>query len=199
MDNATLGSWSITDSMPGKGACLLNELSVLEVTGADAAHFLHGQFTNHINNINDHFRLAAYCQPQGRVLALMRVAKVDDTFYLVLPKDLVSGFVKRLSMFILRSDVKIFVADRLAVCGLIDCDCKLPEIGHILIDRDCIIARTPDWDNKKRALAIGAKETLDRIFKPNQTSALWFESEIETGTPWIFEKTREAFIPQWIN
>ena len=127
MDNETLGSWSITDSMPGKGACLLDELSVLEVTGADAAHFLHGQFTNHINNIDDHFRLAAYCQPQGRVLALMRVAKVDNTFYLVLPKDLVSGFVKRLSMFILRSDVKISVADRLAVCGLIDCHCKLPE------------------------------------------------------------------------
>lgn len=199
MDNETLGSWSITDSMPVKGACLLDELSVLEVTGDDAAHFLHGQFTNHINNIDDHFRLAAYCQPQGRVLALMRVAKVDNTFYLVLPKDLVSGFVKRLSMFILRSDVKISVADRLAVCGLIDCHCKLPEIDRILIDRDCIIARTPDWDNKKRALVIGAKETLERIFKPNQSSALWFESEIEAGMPWIFEKTREAFIPQWIN
>lgn len=198
MGNIT-GSWKLENNAPTFGAFWLRELSTVEVTGNDAASFLHGQFTNNINNIADSFRLAAYCQPQGRILALMRVAKRENAFYLVLPTDLVTGFVKRLSMFVLRSDVKIRVADELAVCGLIDYQETLPAVDRVLINEKVIVGRVADWEGKNRALVIGPTDELRSHFNPVDQSAPWFMSEILTGTPWIFEKTKEAFIPQWIN
>ena len=199
MENLLSGSWKFDGDGPTQGCFLLKELSVVEVTGSDAGTFLHGQFTNHIINLADEFRLAAYCQPQGRVLALMRVAKIEKCFYLILPKDLVLGFIKRLSMFVLRSDVKIREADELCVCGLIDGGVKLPEIDHVQIDENMFIGRVADWGEQKRALVIGRINAVQEQFNIIDDSAVWFASEIKTGTPWIFDQTKAAFVPQWIN
>ena len=138
MENNISGSWKVSPALPREGGFLIPELSVLEVTGDDAETFLHGQFTNHIKGIGDSFRLAAYCQPQGRIIALMRVAKVNDKFFIVLPTDLVPGFVKRLSMFILRSKVTIRIASEMAVAGLINPAVDLPEIDKC-IDKEGLI------------------------------------------------------------
>ena len=48
-------------------------------------------------------------------------------------------------------------------------------------------------------MAIAPKTVLSSKYTEPAESARWFESEIETGTPWVFAKTKEAFIPQWIN
>ena len=93
MENHKFGSFKTSITNAEKKCCLLSSLSVLEVSGDDAETFLHGQFTNHIKNLGDAFRLAAYCQPQGRILALMRVFKKNDRFYLIIPSDLVAGFL----------------------------------------------------------------------------------------------------------
>lgn len=199
MENHNFGSFKTSVINTEKTCCLLKSLSVLEVTGEDAETFLHGQLTNHIKNLGDAFRLAAYCQPQGRILALMRIFKKDDRFYVIIPADLVTGFVKRLSMFILRSKVQIHLANDLSVLGLINPEMTLPESDHVLHDGEMTVARVADWETQKRAMAIGKTENVLDRFKLEADEAIWFRSEIETGTPWIFEKTKEAFIPQWIN
>lgn len=199
MENHNFGSFKTSVINAEKTCSLLKSLSVLEVSGADAETFLHGQFTNHIKNLGDAFRLAAYCQPQGRILALMRVFKKDDHYYLIIPCDLVAGFVKRLSMFILRSKVQIRVADDFSVIGLVNPEIALPESNHVLHNGEMTIARVADWESQKRTMVIGKTENVLDRFKPEEDEAFWFRSEIETGTPWVFEKTKEAFIPQWIN
>lgn len=199
MENHLCGSWSVSDDTPLTGAFDLKELSVIEVSGEDAAEFLHGQFTNHIKNLGSAFRLAAYCQPQGRILALMRVFKKEDSYYLVMPCDLVEGFIKRLSMFILRSKVAIKLRDDLTVYGLIGLQADLPTVDEIALQGEVILARVADWGNQQRVMAIGPKAVLALQYPEAADSARWFESEIETGTPWVFAKTKEAFIPQWIN
>lgn len=199
MENNISGSWKVSPALPREGAFLIPELSVLEVTGDDAETFLHGQFTNHIKGIGDSFRLAAYCQPQGRIIALMRVAKVNDKFFIVLPTDLVPGFVKRLSMFILRSKVTIRIASDIAVAGLINPSVELPETDKCLFSDGLILGRVAYASSSKRALALASFETLKSRFALIEDSSVWFESEIEAGLPWVFEKTKEAFIPQWIN
>lgn len=199
MENHLCGSWSVSDGSPVTGAFNLKELSVIEVSGADATDFLHGQFTNHIKNLGSAFRLAAYCQPQGRILALMRVFKKDDSYYLILPCDLVEGFIKRLSMFILRSKVAIKLRDDLTVYGLIGLQENLPAVDEIAIQGEVVLARVADWGNQQRAMAIAPKTVLSSKYTEAAESARWFESEIETSTPWVFAKTKEAFIPQWIN
>ncbi len=199
MQNSVTGFWTLPASLSKEGVFHLKEMAVVEVSGADAMGFLHGQFTNHINEIGDAFRLAAYCQPQGRILSLMRVVKKDDLFYLIMPQDLIEGFIKRLSMFILRSKVSIRLADELAVFGVISQNKQLPEIDHAVIDNDMVIGRVSNWNNLQRALLIANSEKVLNHMQVIEDSAMWFLSEIETSTPWVFEKTKEAFIPQWIN
>lgn len=199
MENNISGFWEVPADVSHEGAFILDELAVLEVTGDDAEAFLHGQFTNHVKAIGDAFRLAAYCQPQGRILALMRVAKHEDKFYLVLPADLVAGFVKRLSMFILRSKVSIRIAEELSVTGLINPTINLPDVDKAHFENGLLIGRVRDCQNLPRALVIAPKERIKEQFSYSGLSGTWFESEILAGLPWVFEKTREAFIPQWIN
>lgn len=199
MQNSVTGFWTLPASLSKEGIFHLKEMAVVEVSGADAMGFLHGQFTNHINEIGDAFRLAAYCQPQGRILSLMRVVKKDDLFYLIMPQDLIEGFIKRLSMFILRSKVSIRLADELAVFGVILQNKQLPDIDHAVIDNDMVIGRVSNWSNLQRALLVANPEKVLNQMQVTEDSAMWFLSEIETSTPWVFEKTKEAFIPQWIN
>ena len=199
MQNSVIGFWTLPASLSKEGVFHLKEMAVVEVSGDDAMGFLHGQFTNHINEIGDAFRLAAYCQPQGRILSLMRVVKKGDLFYLIMPKDLTAGFIKRLSMFILRSKVFIRLADELAVFGVISQNKQLPDIDHAVIDNDMVIGRVSNWGNLQRALLVANPEKALNQMQVTDDSAMWFLSEIETSTPWVFEKTKEAFIPQWIN
>lgn len=51
MDMQNFGYWK-TDTLNMKNAAmLLPEFSVIEVKGDDAVSFVHGQVTNHINNL----------------------------------------------------------------------------------------------------------------------------------------------------
>ena len=50
----------------------LDQFSVLHVEGADAGDFLHSQLSNNITDLSDGASLmAAYCEPAGRVLAVV--------------------------------------------------------------------------------------------------------------------------------
>ena len=116
-----------------------------------------------------------------------------------MPCDLVEGFIKRLSMFILRSIVAIKLRDDLTVYGLIGAQSDLPAVDEITLQGEVVLARVADWGNQKRVMAIGPETVLVSHYPEAAESARWFESEIETSTPWVFAKTKEAFIPQWIN
>ena len=85
----------------------------------------------------------------------MRVVKYNDAYLLILPSDLVAGFVKRLSMFILRSKVTIREAQELSVYGLIDPNMALPEIDHAVLTNGYLIGRVRDWNNKARVMVVG--------------------------------------------
>src|SRR6185295_2529743 len=87
---------------------LLNRYGVLAVTGTDARAFLHAQLTNDIENLPpDRAALAGWCTAKGRLLATMLVIPSADGFLLQLARDIAPAVAKRLSMFVLRSKVKI--------------------------------------------------------------------------------------------
>ena len=87
-------------------------LTPIKVEGADAAGFLHGQFTTDITGLaSGRACLSAWCDAKGRVVATFILARQDETFLLLVPDDIKETFVKRLKMFVLRSDVVINNAD----------------------------------------------------------------------------------------
>src|SRR5919106_150026 len=86
----------------------LNRYGMLAVTGADARDFLHAQLTNDIASLApDRAALAGWCTAKGRLLASFLVIPSKDGFLLQVARDLASTVTRRLSMFILRSKVKI--------------------------------------------------------------------------------------------
>ncbi len=72
-------------------------------------HFLQGQLTCNIEEINEtQMRQGALCNLQGRIISLMDVLKIDtNTYYLILPKDLIDITIKHLSKPALFSKVKV--------------------------------------------------------------------------------------------
>lgn len=83
-------------------------LCQLKVCGGDAQSFLQGQLSNDIDKIADgKWQLNAYCQHQGRIIALLWVGKYGADFYLVLPLDLQELVLNRLKMFALNAKISI--------------------------------------------------------------------------------------------
>ncbi len=83
-------------------------LTPVRIDGADAAGFLHGQFTTDVAGLaSGQADLSAWCDPKGRVIATFILARLGETFWLLLPGILKEAFVRRLKMYVLRADVHI--------------------------------------------------------------------------------------------
>src|SRR5882762_6617692 len=102
----------------------LDSLGVLRVRGADVVSFLQGQLSNDIALLGPgRSLLAGYHNPQGRVIALLRLVQLaPDDLLAILPRELIGLVVQRLGKFVLRAKVKL--ADDSAawtVTGLMGC------------------------------------------------------------------------------
>lgn len=168
----------------------LNRYGLLAVTGADARAFLHAQLTNDIANLApDRAALAGWCTAKGRLLATMLVVPSPDGFLLQLAKDLAPAVAKRLSMFILRSKVKIAdESDAWAQYGLWDAD--LPVSGVAWQDGAVTVSL-----GERRFLRIG--KNLAQSCAQNEER--WTLQEIRAGRPWISAATQDQFVPQMVN
>lgn len=78
----------------------------ITVTGRDATSYLQAQLSQNLSAVTDsHSPLAAWCTPRGRVVAVMRLLKLDDGIGMVLPRELVDEVVSGLEKYRLRADV----------------------------------------------------------------------------------------------
>lgn len=79
--------------------------STIAVSGEDARDFLQAQLAGDLNRLPES-RLAAWCNPKGRVIVLFRVIETDSGIDLVLPAELAQAAVDRLTMFRFRARVE---------------------------------------------------------------------------------------------
>lgn len=67
----------------------LSHLGVITLTGPDASKFLQGQCTIDVQKIADNqAKIAAICNREGRAVILFHLIKQQDSFHLLLPKDI---------------------------------------------------------------------------------------------------------------
>ena len=87
----------------------LDSAGVLAVRGRDALSFLQGQLSNDVSELSSERSLpAGYHNPQGRVLALVRLlAPAPGEVLALMPRELVAPVASRLRSFILRSKVEL--------------------------------------------------------------------------------------------
>ena len=101
---------------------LLKQLALFKVSGSDSETFLQNQFSNDLTKLKDKtIQLSAYCQHQGKVIALFWVMRKNGSYLLSFPRDLAEKVMARLKLFIIMSDVKIEdVSEKYHQVGLIN-------------------------------------------------------------------------------
>lgn len=102
---------------------------LLQVTGNDAGEFLQGQLTQDIERVVKTGSLpAAWCNPKGRVIAVLRVILIEAGYGLVLPASLAESVCERLAVYRLRADVSLDIAEADWACLVVTSDTDLYEL-----------------------------------------------------------------------
>ncbi|MCK9508187.1 MAG: folate-binding protein [Pigmentiphaga sp.] len=184
----------------------LPDLSVLRFTGADAEAFLQSQLTQDVAALPaGHAALAGYCTAKGRLLAtgvLLRSAGQDAEpgFDWIVRADLAATLQKRLTMFVLRSKVKIALLEG-AVHGLLEpADAPssgLPSAPWALASTALGLAiRAPSVAAFDRYWLIGARPDAEETVP---VPAYFELLDCLVGLPWVSAATQDLFIPQTLN
>ena len=97
------------------------ETCCIRVSGEDAAKFLQGQLSNDIEDLtNESYQISSFSTHQGKVIALLKVMKTNDSYQLIVNKSISEYFIEKLSMYILNSKLTIEIQNELKVFGLLD-------------------------------------------------------------------------------
>jgi folate-binding protein YgfZ len=192
----------------------LTDQGLIRATGVDAAEFLHNMLTNDIKGITLHgARFAGLCTPKGRLLALLLIWREGNDFLLMLPREILPAILKKLSMYVLRSKVKLSDATEeraLIGCSVPTTGSAAPALGEAatILPRFGISAvedgQTIRLDDTRWLLALDAANVDSRWMQLAATArpvglAAWQWLEIAAGQPRVVVDTQEAFVPQMLN
>jgi len=158
----------------------LNNRALLKLSGGDTQTFLQGQLSNDIDGLEEgEVQLNAYCQHQGKIIALLWVMKRDDDFYLSFPSDLAEIITKRLTMFKMMSAVEIT-----------DVSTDIVQLGVIDEGFDGAFKL-----NDQQSVAL--VENVDGVELDNESE--WALACIANNVAEVELKTSEKFVPQLLN
>jgi folate-binding protein YgfZ len=194
----------------------LSPLALVRVGGTDAHAFLNGQLTNDLSLVDtSRSQVSAWCTAQGRMLAILRVIKINDGYLLQLPVSLRDEFVKRLRMFVMRAKVTVDDANtELAAFGLIGPDTErlLENVAGVAVPGNTDQCTTSDKTIVVRTA--GIQPRFEIIAPTTEATSLWkrlrektmpvgFDAwawhDVMAGLPTVLPATREAFVPQMAN
>lgn len=160
--------------------------------GPDALRFLQSQLTADVAGLErGEARPAAWCNPQGRVLALLWLLRTQDGALAVLPREMVPMAADGLRRFVLRAKVEVRDAsDQLAVVGIAG-DAELPTESE-----DVVVGRLSGG----RALVVGPAPALAEACPGTEADeAAWTALALSRGEPVVLPGTSGAWIPQMLN
>ena len=147
-------------------------IGVICVRGPDAVSFLQGQLSQDISKLPvSGVVLSGYHNPQGRVIAVLRLARLDDAgIAAMLPQELASSVAARLGKFVLRAKVKITDETELWNVGL-------------------------DWSLQARADQVPAGAAS--MHAPN--ALFRHRAAVAACQPQVYAATSEMFVSQMLN
>ena len=207
-------------------ATVLSDLAILEFSGVDTPAFLQGQLSNDVMAATiDAAMLAAYCNPKGRTLATLVLWKMPDTqnnepvFQALVKADIADALVKRLTMFVLRSKVKIRRLSTEAIgfkleSGNTAANVAVPEVNglnlgalpdafepyRVIAHPGGVSIAAPQSQPESQRWWFIPAETQSPALEPNANAlSKWQTADILAGLPWVEHATQEAFIPQTLN
>lgn len=198
----------------GNVLAVLDHLGTLQFSGEDAAAFLQGQLTCDVEGLSPVLSTyGAYCSPKGRMLAnFLLWQDAAGGVFMTLSRDILALVQKRLSMFVLRSKVKISdtagaltligAAGPQSVAAIGGAFSEVPRAPHeVRHQRAGTAIRLPDG---RLVLACAASQvtTLQgQITPPLQaaSSSAWRWLDIRNGVPRVTAATQDQLVPQMAN
>lgn len=169
----------------------------LAVTGNDRIAFLQGQLTQDLHRLDtDPILTAAWCNPKGRVIALLTLVRDGDRVLVFLPGWQAGDFAERLLRYRLRADVDIREEPgvRLAAVDAGPGGVQLPEGEPVLAIRPLPGSEPPLLEVCMEAAH------LDELDPATLASAdAWRLAWIRAGRPALVPETVEAFTPHMLN
>ncbi len=195
----------------------LEQLGALRARGRDVVPFLQGQLSADVSRLSaERSLLAGYHNPQGRVLALLRLIELEPGEVLaVLPRELAATVLKRLAGFILRSKVELAdVSSAWRFHGLL-------QVGGAAEPAPAFAALLPLAAGgcarlgETRALRLGGPPPRWLLATPaEQTAAApglgfdgcqaaplehWQRLNVAAGEPQVYAATSGEFVAQMLN
>jgi len=187
----------------------LESLGALRMRGRDVVAFLQGQLSNDVTQLDaGRSLLAGYHNPQGRVLALMRLLQpAPGEMLALLPRELVTPVVTRLRTYVLRSKVEL-ADDSPAwrIEGLVaegaDAPAQLPAATGAVerLGESCVLRvgeRPARWLSVSPAAAVQGEGAFARCERA--PPELWQRHAIENGEPQVYAATSGEFVAQMLN
>ena len=161
-------------------------LSAIRFSDADAGDFLQNQLSADVLALeNGKSTFACYCEPKGRVLALMLIYRLEEGYYALLSSSLAETIVKRLRIYVMRSKVSIDVLGDYTVTGIDEKESPDPSATAIPLpgaDQCYLLAGTDVATDDDASM-------LDN----------WKLSELQRGITWLSPETSGEFLPQMLG
>jgi len=191
----------------------LSQFGTLKVSGEEAQKFLQNLLSNDINAINPgNAQLSSFNSPKGRMLATFLIWQKGTDYFLQLPRSLTAAMLKKLSMYVMRSKVKISDENNEIICiGLSGKDAAELLKQHLGVTPDKDLAVTHDdlasivriaanrfqiHTTAQHAPTLWGK--LAAAAKPAGSSC-WDWLNIRAGIPVVTPATQEQFVLQMTN
>lgn len=193
----------------------LSYLGLLGLVGEDCATFLQGQVTSDVCLLTGgNSQYAGYCTAKGRLFATLLLWKQGDAYFAQLDGGITPAVMKRLSMYVLRSKVKIADAgDKLVRIGIAGADSikalaaafpDIPQQPHQLVmHENATLLRLPG--SAPRFECIAAPDTASTLWEQLAQDCkpvgapCWEWLDIRAGIPQVSAATQEEFVPQMLN
>ena len=182
--------------------------NIILISGTDRYQFLQGLITQDINRIKTLYSIpSAICNIKGRVISTCNIVKLKDSIGLAVPKSITNKVIDHLSLYQLRSDIKIKNSNKkytaIAV-NIKNLNSKSHSDLFTLIDnlgKKGLIA-TNNSKKKDYTEIYGDKKTINK-FTIKTTQLLsekeWNNAKIKSGLVDINRKTSELYTPHMLN
>ncbi len=162
-------------------------LTAIRVSGKDRIEFLQGQLTQDLAGLSPQQPLlAGWNSPKGRLFLISWVADWQDAVWLAVPAPLAAAIARRLTMFVLRADVRIECSP-LRVWPTINNSSKDDNLTNCYSDDNFLRLQVPGggWQIAGDTSAASSGD--------------WRLANIRAGMPVVWPQNSEAFVPQMVN
>ena len=201
-----------SSQLPHPAAITLSDRQLVRITGPGTDKFLHGQFSQSLDEISASRSLrAAACTPKGRAYCLTRLVRDGEDVLLDMPMELADGIQHQLRKYLmLFRGTTMDTPEDGRITGLLGKEAALavsPDAAQLANDgdtlplRDGYLLRTTDTAGGLARYEYWqtSGQTPLPADLPAATLADWQWSEIAAGVPSLNAASDQQYVPQMLN